>query len=82
MANDKIYLLNGTVRITEGDKRKTFRIDSFEGGICKGDSEEQVRASFKWFRTQKDRIKAKKLEDDGRVELVSWEIIRALGLNQ
>jgi hypothetical protein len=82
MANDKMYLLRGTVRITEGDKRKTSRVVPFEGGICKGDSDEQVRASFKWFRTQKDRITAKNLEDDGRVELVSWEIIRALGLNQ
>lgn len=77
-----MYLIRGTVRITEGEKRKTYRTETFEGGMCSGESAEQVRASFKWYRTQSDRIKAKKIEDAGRVELVSWEIVRGLGLNQ
>jgi hypothetical protein len=77
----RVHLVRGTVQITEG---KSKRIAAFEG-TAPGDTPEEMQSNFQYWRTlyknDKLRAKMKELEHEGHIVIVSFEVVKELGLS-
>ncbi len=77
-----VYMISGEVEITTGKKRERRK---FSMGICAGNTDEDRRKNFRFYRTiyldKKERMRMKDIEDEGRVKLLNYEIVKPLGFN-
>lgn len=82
----ELHRARGTVSIIEGRNPRTgkpiTRVASFGAVVVTGSTEEEWRASFQYHRefSGDKRLKAKKLEDDGKVTLLTIESVCRLGI--
>lgn len=82
----ELHRARGTVSIIEGRNPRTgkpiTRIARFEQVVVKGSTEAEWRASFKYHRefSGDKRLKVMKLEDEGKVDLLTIESVCRLGI--
>lgn len=82
----ELYQAKGTVEIIEGRNTRTgkpiTRNEAFACVVVKGSNEAEWRASFKYHRafTGDKRLKAKKLEQEEKVRLLTIQSVCRLGL--
>lgn len=83
----ELHKAKGTVEIIEGRNVRTgkpiTRVEPFACVVVKGSTEEDWRASFKYHRvfTGEKRLKAKKLDEEGKVRLLTIQSVCRLGLS-
>lgn len=83
----EVHLAKGSVLIIEGKNPRTgkpiTRREEFSRVVVSGSTEAEWRAAFKYHRcfTGDARLRAKKLDADGKVQLEHIESVCRLGLS-